>query len=451
MEVIHLMGKRLVVLAVLLVLTLPLMVEDVSSQGAVTVGFDKKHGLPSAKFPALRQLLEGEGYAVRDVEGFTPEVDVIIIVNQTSPLTEGELSDLDSYVRSGHGLLIVRSIVSAAFNVWSSEESLCTPRVIGGCDPFEAAVNSTRFRYSRSVLVKGAYLRNLPANVLNLLSSKRVWIDKDRNWRRTEADVEAEGLPVMVGQVYGRGRIAISSVEFFNDALLAQLDNRLFVRELISWLSSPSVAMKRYEEVRSRLNSFLGMRGDLERVGGNSSVLVNVAEGFKREMDDAMSRIDRGLSEEAISLLESVDKGIASYSSFVSRLVVIESKMRELSEFLNETRASEPNITLDAFFSRLSDLESQKRLLYERWAAGDISGANQSASRMLDELENLRSEASSYVTAERERMRQRQEEQQRMITTALVAVVAVIVLVVAILLYRRRKEKVEIVIRPPGS
>ncbi|MEM0192319.1 MAG: hypothetical protein QXJ48_04175, partial [Candidatus Korarchaeum sp.] len=301
--------------------------QGAASQSSIAVGFDKKHGLPSTKFPALRKLLESEGYVVKDVEGFSPDADVIIIVNQTSPLTEGELSELDSYVRSGHSVLIVRSVVGAAFNVWPSDELACTIKVIGGCDPFETVANSTYFKYSRSVLVKGAYLRNLPANVLNFLLSKKVWVDRDKNGRRTEADTEADKLVVMVGQVYGRGRVVISSAEFFNDALLTQLDNKLFVKELISWLSTPSVAMKRYEEVRSKLSNFLGMRGDLERVGGNSSVLVGIAANFERSLNDAMSKIDRGSSEEAINVLDDVDRKISTYMGFVSRLVVIETKL----------------------------------------------------------------------------------------------------------------------------
>ncbi|MCS7103579.1 MAG: hypothetical protein NZ992_06845, partial [Candidatus Korarchaeum sp.] len=376
-----------------------------------------------------------------------------VIVNQTSPLTEGELSELDSYVRSGHSVLIVRSIVSAAFNVWSSDELICTIKVIGGCDPFEATANSTYFKYSRSVLVKGTYLKNLPANVMNLLSSKKVWVDRDKNGRRTEADTEADKLAVMVGQTYGRGRVIISSVEFFEDALLTQLDNKLFVKELFSWLSSPSLAVKKYGEVGSKLGSFLGMRGDLERVGGNSSVLLKIAASLNRSLNDAMSRIDRGLSEEAIGLLDDIDKRVASYMSFVSRLVVIETKLAEFSKYLEETKASEPNITLDTFFERLSKLNSEKKRLYEKWSAGDIAGANQTASYILDELEKLRSETVSNVTAQKEKIRQKQEEQQRIMTLAIAALITVIVVVAAISLHRRRKreEKVEVVIRPPGS
>ncbi|MEM2370548.1 MAG: hypothetical protein QXH51_06565, partial [Candidatus Bathyarchaeia archaeon] len=116
------MGKSLVIpMVLLLLLSMPL--QGAASQSSIAVGFDKKHGLPSTKFPALRKLLESEGYVVKDVEGFSPDADVIIIVNQTSPLTEGELSELDSYVRSGHSVLIVRSVVGAAFNVWPSHFS----------------------------------------------------------------------------------------------------------------------------------------------------------------------------------------------------------------------------------------------------------------------------------------------------------------------------------------
>ncbi|MEM0295324.1 MAG: hypothetical protein QW221_04120 [Candidatus Korarchaeum sp.] len=444
------MGKSLVIpMVLLLLLSMPL--QGAASQSSIAVGFDKKHGLPSTKFPALRKLLESEGYVVKDVEGFSPDADVIIIVNQTSPLTEGELSELDSYVRSGHSVLIVRSVVGAAFNVWPSDELACTIKVIGGCDPFETVANSTYFKYSRSVLVKGAYLKNLPANVLNFLLSKKVWVDRDKNGRRTEADTEADKLVVMVGQVYGRGRVVISSAEFFNDALLTQLDNKLFVKELISWLSTPSVAMKRYEEVGSKLSNFLGMRGDLERVGGNSSVLVGIAANFERSLNDAMSKIDRGSSEEAINVLDDVDRKISTYMGFVSRLVVIETKLAEFSKYLEETKASEPNITLDVFFERLSKLNSEKKHLYERWSAGDISGANQTASYILDELEKLRSETASNVTAQREMIRQKQEEQQRMMTTAIAALVIAAIVIAAVLLYRRRKEKVEVVIRPPGT
>ncbi|MDW8035111.1 MAG: hypothetical protein RMI85_01485, partial [Candidatus Korarchaeum sp.] len=64
---------------VLLLLT-PTAFHNVSSQGNITVGFDKKHGLPSTKFPVLKQLLESEGYVVKDVEGFSADVDVIVIV-----------------------------------------------------------------------------------------------------------------------------------------------------------------------------------------------------------------------------------------------------------------------------------------------------------------------------------------------------------------------------------
>lgn len=444
------MRKNLVILLVLFLL-IPAISQDAVSQSNIIVGFDKKHGLPSAKFPALRQLLESEGYIVKDVEGFSPDVDVIIMVNQTSPLTEGELSDLDSYVRSGHSVLILRSIVSAAFNVWFSDELICTIKVIGGCDPFEATANSTYFKYSRSVLVKGAYLKNLPANVLNFLLSGKVWIDRDKNGRRTEADTEAEKLTVMVGQIYGRGRVVISSVEFFNDALLTQLDNKLFVKELVSWLSSPSLAMKRYGEVKSKLSNFLGMKGDLERVGGNSSVLLGITTNFNRSLSDAMSKIDRGLSEEAISVLDDVDRKLSTYMSFVSRLVVIETKLSEFSKYLEETRASDPNITLDVFFKRFSELNSEKKTLYEKWSTGDISGANQTASYILDELEKLRSEMASNVTAQRERIRQKQEEQQRMITTAIAVLVIAIIAAAAVLFYRKRKEKVEVVIRPPGT
>lgn len=447
------MGKGLVISMVLLLL-ISALPHDTASQSPITVGFDKKHGLPSTKFPALRQLLESEGYVVKDVEGFSPDVDLIIIVNQTSPLTEGELSELDSYVRSGHSVLIVRSItLSAAFNAWPSDELICTIKVIGGCDPFEAVANSTYFKYSRSVLVKGVYLKKLPVNVLNFLLSKKVWVDADKNGRRTEADTEAEKLAVMVGQIYGRGRVVISSVEFFNDALLTQLDNRLFVKELVSWLSIPSVAMKRYEEVRSKLTNFLGLKEDLERVGGNSSVLVGVAVNFDRSLSDAMSRIDRGLGEEAINVLDDVDRRISTYMSFASRLVVIETKLTEFSKYLEETKASEPNLTLGVFFERLSKLNSEKRLLYERWSAGDIAGANQTASYILEELEKLRSETVSNVTAQREMIRQKQEEQQRMITTAIAVLVVAVIAVATVMLYRRRKreEKLEVVIRHPGT
>lgn len=437
-------------LALLIMISSTALINNAESQGSIIIGFDKKHGLPSTKFPALRQFLESEGFIIKDFEGFSREADVIVIVNQTSPLSEGEISELDSYIRSGHSVLMVRSVISAAFNVMPSTDPVCNIKVIGGCDPFEAAVNSTYFRYSRSVVVKGTSLENIPTNMLKFLTSKSVWVDRDRNWRRTEGDVAAGNLVVMVGQIYGRGRVVISSVEFFNDGLLTQLDNKIFVKELFSWLSSPSLAVKRYSEVRSRLNNFLAMRSDLEKVGGNSSVLVSVAEGLNRSLEGVMSDIDRGKSEEALNALNDIDKKIADYSSFVSRLVVIETKLSELSNDL-QSKAKEYNISLDKYSGDLERLNSQKRLIYEKWSAGDIFGANQTAASILDELEKIRSEASSYVASELEKRRQKQEEQQMILTLAIVAVVVVVVAAIALLLYRRRKEKVEVVIRPPGS
>ncbi|MEM2542144.1 MAG: hypothetical protein QXR35_01590, partial [Candidatus Korarchaeum sp.] len=178
---------------------------------------------------------------------------------------------------------------------------------------------------------------------------------------------------------------------------------------------------------------------------------VGIAANFERSLNDAMSKIDRGSSEEAINVLDDVDRKISTYMGFVSRLVVIETKLAEFSKYLEETKASEPNITLDVFFERLSKLNSEKKHLYERWSAGDISGANQTASYILDELEKLRSETASNVTAQREMIRQKQEEQQRMMTTAIAALVVAAIVIAAVLLYRRRKEKVEVVIRPPGT
>lgn len=441
-----------VFLALMILVTSIALTGKAGSQGSTVIGFDKKHGLSSTKFQALRKFLESEGFIVKDIEGFSEEADVIVIVNQTSPLSEGEISGLDSYIRSGHSVLIVRSVVGAVFNAIPSKDPVCSIKVIGGCDPFETSANSTFFKYSRSVVAKGSSLENITDNMLKLLTSKKVWVDRDRNWRRSEGDIAAENLVVMVGQVYGRGRVAISSVEFFNDDLLAQLDNKIFVKELFSWLSSPSLAVKRYSEVRSRLASFLAMRNDLEKVGGNSSVLMGVAQILNKSLEGIIEVINKGRSEEALSLLNDIDKKISDYTSFVSRLLVVETKISEFKKDL-ETNASKYNISLDKFLEELESLNSQKRSIYEKWYVGDISGANQTASDVLNELDRLRSEVSFYITSELEARRKKQEEQQWILTLATAAIIIVIVIVVAALLYRKRKkeEKVEVFIRPPGS
>ncbi|WP_148204017.1 Gldg family protein [Candidatus Korarchaeum cryptofilum] len=441
------MRERIVVLLALLILLAPVMAE---SQGSITVGFDKKHGLSSAKFPELKKLLESEGYIVKDVDTVSEDIDILVIVNQTAPLSEGEISQLDSYVRAGHSLLIVRNAVSAVFNAMSTDDPLCTIKVIGGCDPFEATVNSTYFKYSREVIVKGSSL-SLSANLPRFLISKEVWIDRDKNGRFTETDPRQSNLVLMVGQNYGMGRVVVSSVDFFSGALLSQKDNKLFTKELFSWLSSPSLAKRKYEEVRSKLSSFVNMKGDLDRVGGDSSTLLNVASGINKSLESVKAMIDRGASEEALSQLEAIERKINDYMSFVSKLVVVETKLSQFASYLEETRKSEPNISLDKFYNEVSRLNSEKRAVYEKWSAGDLSGANQTANSILNSIENLSNEAKSYVTEQKEMIKRMEEEKQRNIMIAVIAVVIVVIAVAGFLIYKRRKEKeeVSIVIKPP--
>jgi hypothetical protein len=445
-EVILIMRERVVVLLALLILLTPLMA---GSQGSITVGFDKKHGLPSAKFPELKKLLEGEGYVVKDVETISEDIDILVIVNQTAPLSEGEISQLDSYVRAGHSLLIVRNIVGVVFNAMPTNDSLCTIKVIGGCDPFEATVNPTYFKYSREVIVKGSSL-SLSVNLSRFLISKEVWIDKDRNGRFTETDPRQSNLVLMVGQNYGRGRVVVSSVDFFSGALLSQKDNKLFTKELFSWLSSPSLAKRKYEEVGSKLSSFVNMKGDLDRVGGDSSVLLSIANSINKSLESVKAMIDRGASEEALSQLEAIERKINDYMSFVSKIVVVETKLSQFASYLEETRKSEPNISLDRFYDEFSRLNSEKRNVYEKWSAGDLSGANQTANSILNRVEELSNEAKSYVAEQKERIKRIEEEKQRNMMIALLAVVIVVIIVVGFLLYRRRKEEYRVEIRPPG-
>ncbi len=445
-EVILIMRERVVVLLALLILLTPMMAE---SQGSITVGFDRKHGLSSAKFPELKKLLEGEGYVVKDVETISEDIDILVIVNQTAPLSEGEISQLDSYVRAGHSLLIVRNVVSAVFNAMPTEDPLCTIKVIGGCDPFEAIVNSTYFKYSREVIVKGSSL-SLSANLSRFLISKEVWIDRDKNGRFTETDPRQSDLILMVGQSYGRGRIVISSVDFFSDALLSQKDNKLFTKELFSWLSSPSLAKRKYEEVKLKLSSFVNMKSDLDRVGGDSSVLLSVANSINESLESVKAMIERGASEDALRQLETIEKKINDYMSFVSKIVVIETKLSQFTSYLEETRKSEPNISLDKFYDEVSKLNSEKRTLYEKWSAGDLIGANQTANSILNSIENLSNEAKSYVAEQKEKIKRMEEEKQRNIMIALLAVVIVVIVAVAFLLYKKRKEEYEIEIKPPG-
>ena len=443
------MRERVVVLLALLILLAPMMA---GSQGSITVGFDKKHGLSSAKFPELKKLLEGEGYIVKDVETISEDIDILVIVNQTAPLSEGEISQLDSYVRAGHSLLIVRNVVSVVFNAMPTEDPLCTIKVIGGCDPFEATVNSTYFKYSREVIVKGSSL-SLSANLSRFLISKEVWIDRDKNGRFTETDPRQSNLILMVGQSYGRGRVVISSVDFFSDALLSQKDNKLFTKELFSWLSSPSLAKRKYEEVKFKLSSFVNMKSDLDRVGGDSSVLLSVANSINKSLESVKAMIERGASEDALRQLETIEKKINDYMSFVSRIVAMETELSRFASYLEETRKSEPNISLDKFYDEISKLNSEKRIVYEKWSAGDLSGANQTANSILNRIENLRNEAKSYVAEQKEKIKRMEEEKQRNIMIVALAVVIVVIVAVAFLLYKRRKEeyKIEIIeTKPPG-
>jgi len=437
------MRERVVVLLALLILLAPMMA---GSQGSITVGFDKKHGLSSAKFPELKKLLEGEGYVVKDVETISEDIDILVIVNQTAPLSEGEISQLDSYVRAGHSLLIVRNVVSAVFNAMPTDDPLCTIEVIGSCDPFEATANSTYFKYSREVIVKGSSL-SLSANLSRFLISKEVWIDRDKNGRFTETDPRQSNLILMVGQSYGRGRVVISSVDFFSDALLSQKDNKLFTKELFSWLSSPSLAKRKYEEVKFKLSSFVNMKSDLDRVGGDSSVLLSVANSINKSLESVKAMIERGASEDALRQLETIEKKINDYMSFVSRIVAMETELSRFASYLEETRKSEPNISLDKFYDEISKLNSEKRIVYEKWSAGDLMGANQTANSILNRIENLRNEAKSYVAEQKEKIKRMEEEKQRNIM--IVALAVVIVIIAAIfLLYRKRKEEYEVKIRP---
>jgi hypothetical protein len=440
------MRKQVVALLVLLILLTPMTAEP---QGSITVGFDKKHGLSSAKFPELKKLLGDEGYIVKDVEAFSEEIDILVIVNQTAPLSEGEISQLDSYVRTGHSLLIVRNVVSVVFNAMPTNDSLCTIKVIGGCDPFEAITNSTYFKYSREVIVKGVSL-SLSANLPRFLISKEVWIDRDKNGRFTETDPRQSNLVLMVGQNYGKGRIVISSVDFFGGTLLSQKDNKLFTKELFSWLSSPSLAKRKYEEVKSKLSSFMNMRSDLDRVGGDSSVLLSVANSINRSLESVKAMIERGASEDALGQLETIERKINDYMSFVSKIVVIETKLSQFTSYLEETRKSEPNISLDKFYDEVSKLNSEKRTVYEKWSAGDLLGANQTANSILNSIEDLSNEAKSYVAEQKEMIKRMEEEKQRNIMIVVLAVVIVIIAAAVFLLYRRRKEEYKIEIKPPG-
>jgi DNA repair exonuclease SbcCD ATPase subunit len=186
-------------------------------------------------------------------------------------------------------------------------------------------------------------------------------------------------------------------------------------------------------------------------VGGDSSTLLNVASSVNKSLESVKAMIDRGASEEALSQLEAIERKINDYMSFVSKLVVVETKLSQFASYLEETKKSEPNISLDKFYNEVSRLNSEKRAVYEKWSAGDLSGANQTANSILNSIENLSNEAKSYVTEQKEMIKRMEEEKQRNIMIAVIAVVIVVIAVAGFLIYKRRKEKeeVSIVIKPP--
>jgi len=414
-----------------------------SAGEGVILAFDAKHGLDSFNFPELVSTLKAAGFQVVDISLLEEvECDILLVMGYKTPLSEGEVGELEELVMSGKGLLVIDNPqIAHVFGVELSETEYCM--LLGGVlctdvlakpsaeHPVLENVKRVSFRRPKKLL-------NLTENSIVVLKAARVFGDRNANLRFDKGEELENDVPLAVVIPYSSGRLAVVGSTSFVGELIEGENNTIFMMNLIWWLSRPSVALRRAKAVKSLIDEFVSTKESVKEAGGDLSSIEHLASSLNFSLTAAQMLICEGEAEKAIEQLKALEDRVEKASFFLAKLISLDSSIASLeSELL---RAEERGLNTSSLIASLMEVKELRNEAYRNWKEEDYDGTSKFVNDGMKRLDELRLKLESMMEEfERSRFKR------KLMLTGIFVVLAVAAIGYLI---KTRSGEVEVVLRP---